>query len=646
MMAVFKIRQVLRKEGNVMKHCLRKLLPCILALMVCLFAYAEGLPGEVEHEHILNPTVTTPATCTEDGEQIVTCTVEGCDYRDTELIPAGHKYVDKSDDTQHWQECSVCEEETGRGDHWISCVDGLCRHCGQKGTNEPDHNGELRTTDTEHWQICIDCGEKFGDAEHWISCVDGLCRACGQKGTNQPEHNNEDSDPQFNDTEHWWVCIDCGEKFGEGDHWISCVDGLCRHCGQKGTNTPDHSYDDSDLQFNDTEHWWVCRDCKQEFNMEAQLGRDQHWISCVDGLCRHCGQKGTNQPDHISDDSDLQFNDTEHWWVCRECKQELYKTSHWISCVDGLCRHCGQKGTNEPDHVGELETTDTEHWWPCPECGQDVGRGEHEYEDGVCVHCGYQKPTKPEVHTHAWVRTDHEAETCTEDGYTSYACDCGQTRRDAIPATGHSFSNIYTASGEDEHSAQCLNGCGEVSVKSCTWTETVIAGQKLEVCGVCGANRLPAADTTTAANAGEAVKATAETDAPITSAVQTAIVEALISAEKETPVANAVITEIEEGVLPTGASLVVREREAVIADSDLRVKLFVISLVTDGRTVSLPGAVRLQLPCEMDEEALAGFKLVLLSDDGEMIEVSFIFEDGELFFETDTLGIFALVPVE
>ena len=168
----------------------------------------------------------------------------------------------------------------------------------------------------------------------------------------------------------------------------------------------------------------------------------------------------------------------------------------------------------------------------------------------------------------------------------------------------------------------------------------------MEVCGVCGANRLPLADTTADTNVEQAVSVTDESAVKMTNAVQTAVVEALVSVEKETPMVNAVITEVEKGMLPVGASLVVREREAAVADSDLSVKLFIVSLVTDGKTVSLLGTVCLQLPCALDAETMTGFKLVLFGEDGEMIEVPYSFENGELFVETDTLGIFALVPVE
>ena len=60
--------------------------------------------------------VTTPATCTEPGEKTFTCDV--CHATKTEPINAtGHKYEWKHDETNHWQECSVCHDIIDKAEH-------------------------------------------------------------------------------------------------------------------------------------------------------------------------------------------------------------------------------------------------------------------------------------------------------------------------------------------------------------------------------------------------------------------------------------------------------------------------------------------------------------------------------------------------
>ena len=60
--------------------------------------------------------VTKEATCTEPGEKTFTCNV--CHATKTEPINAtGHKYEWKHDETNHWQECSVCHDIIDKAEH-------------------------------------------------------------------------------------------------------------------------------------------------------------------------------------------------------------------------------------------------------------------------------------------------------------------------------------------------------------------------------------------------------------------------------------------------------------------------------------------------------------------------------------------------
>ena len=55
-------------------------------------------------------------------------------------------------------------------------------------------------------------------------------------------------------------------------------------------------------------------------------------------------------------------------------------------------------------------------------------------------------------HEHLWDEGEiTTAPTCTERGVKTYTCECGQTKTESIPATGHSFEAAQE---------YCLNGCG------------------------------------------------------------------------------------------------------------------------------------------------------------------------------------------
>ena len=115
--------------------------------------------------------VTTPATCTTDGVKTLTCTE--CGYQKTETINAtGHKYEWKHDETNHWQECSVCHDIIDKAEHTYAshkCEDtatctkagcGYVKPAGQHSWND----GEVTTpatctTDGVKTYTCKVCSE-------------------------------------------------------------------------------------------------------------------------------------------------------------------------------------------------------------------------------------------------------------------------------------------------------------------------------------------------------------------------------------------------------------------------------------------------------------------------------------------------------
>ena len=71
--------------------------------------------------------------------------------------------------------------------------------------------------------------------------------------------------------------------------------------------------------------------------------------------------------------------------------------------------------------------------------------------------------TCPSCGSHTWV-LDYESDaTCTRNGYREYSCDCGQSKRETIYATGHSYSygswEQYSTS-QHRREAYCRN-CGD-----------------------------------------------------------------------------------------------------------------------------------------------------------------------------------------
>ena len=79
--------------------------------------------------------------------------------------------------------------------------------------------------------------------------------------------------------------------------------------------------------------------------------------------------------------------------------------------------------------------------------------GSGAYGSGTCPDCG----------SHTWVLDYENDATCTRNGYREYSCDCGQSKRETIYATGHSYSygswEQYSSS-QHRREAYCRN-CGD-----------------------------------------------------------------------------------------------------------------------------------------------------------------------------------------
>ena len=115
--------------------------------------------------------VTTPATCTKAGVKTYTCDV--CKATKTEPIPViAHQYEWKHDETNHWQECSVCHDIIDKAEHTYAshkCEDtaactkaecGYVKPAGQHSWND----GEVTTpatctTDGVKTYTCKVCSE-------------------------------------------------------------------------------------------------------------------------------------------------------------------------------------------------------------------------------------------------------------------------------------------------------------------------------------------------------------------------------------------------------------------------------------------------------------------------------------------------------
>lgn len=226
----------------------------------------------------------------------------------------------------------------------------------------------------------------------------------------------------------------------------------------------------------DTEDSHVCAECgaaEQHFWKEVE---GTNTATCTEpGVrivkCSICGMEKEEEVEAKGHTMDNRWNNTasEHYQKCSTCGEEFGRGSHeyvyepGIGWEDYACRICGE--LHEFLCGGALtiqEATCQKIVYHCDSCGYDMTKPGtfdeyHNYVDGICQYCGGEDPNHV-PHEHDYHETQRVEPTCTEDGYIQHTCDCGDSYREPLPATGHTWGE-WSPAGDGEEVRYC-DACG------------------------------------------------------------------------------------------------------------------------------------------------------------------------------------------
>lgn len=402
----------------------------------------------------------------DEGEHYALCTsptvCAACEAEGVTMAWINHNYDWDNyqyNDTMHWLTCPDCQEVVNRGEHYESCDNpGVCAECGRSDvtiaytSHYIDDWDEWEHDETTHWHTCTQCGKKVEeDYSHWQSCDNpGVCATCGATGVKfaYTGHEYDWDDWKYDESSHWHVCTICNETVGKDFHYASCTNpGVCMECGQPYTGSrTEHNVDWSDPKHDANNHWYICLDCGQE------VYKSDHYAACTKpGVCEVCGEAYTGEDlSHNYNWYDAKHDDDYHWWICKDCGQEIYKSEHIAACTNlGVCQDCGAAYTGENvDHYinwDDVKYDEESHWYVCLECGENVNYSDHFARcdaDGICDICGYQ--TENVYHTY---RSGVTVFTPVEGGHEFVCTTCGETIFEK-----HSFEDgvCYLCGAEEE----------------------------------------------------------------------------------------------------------------------------------------------------------------------------------------------------
>lgn len=379
--------------------------------------------------------VTKGATCTEPGEKTFTCNV--CKATKTEPIPViAHKYEWKHDETNHWQECSVCHDIIDKAEHTYAshkcedtatCTKAECGYVKPAGQHNWDE-GKVTTpatctTDGVKTYTCKVCSETKTEpikaSGHSLTKVEAVAATCTEGGNNE-----------------YYTCSVCKKVFkADKTTETTVADETLAALGHKLTKT----------------------DAKAATCTEA--GNSEYYT------CGNCGKffSDADGKNEIAKDSwviKALGHDFTGAWVNTDAAGHYHKCSR-CDATDTVVKHTfNGKPCNEEDKCtvcGYVKAAGVHAW----------GTAEYKWSDDyksctATVKCTNCEAVETDV---AFIGISTTPATCTVDGKTVYTATFSselfttQTKEVTIDKLGHTYGAPVWSWSEDGKTATASFTC-------------------------------------------------------------------------------------------------------------------------------------------------------------------------------------------
>ena len=132
-----------------------------------------------------------------------------------------------------------------------------------------------------------------------------------------------------------------------------------------------------------------------------------------------------------------------------------------LTSVVGTCPSCS-KNSLQGTYVSTTHTSrGHQQYYECYLCHYVQNLGTYVYKDHGDG--SYGSWTCPSCGSHTWVLDYDQDATCTSNGYRSYSCACGQTKRETVYSSGHSYryGSWEQYSGSKHRRETYCRNCGD-----------------------------------------------------------------------------------------------------------------------------------------------------------------------------------------
>ena len=342
-----------------------------------------------------------------------------------ELLACKHNYSIEKDETNHWQECSICKDKKGVTAHSggeASCTaQAVCQVChkpyGELAAHDYDMTTWVKIDDGHHGHKCNNCNAIDATSKAAHAWDDGevttqpKCEETGEK-TFTCTACSATKTERIDATGHAW---DTKWSKDNDHHWHKCKNANCTEIADQA----EHSWNEGKVTTPATcttvgEKTYTCGTCNAKkteeiqvtghaWNTEWSKDNDHHWHKCKNANCTE-----------IADQAEHRWNEGEVTTPAT-CTTPGEKT---FTCT--ACSATKKETIPATGHAWDAEWSKDEdhHWHKCKNCNaiDESTKAPHTWNEG--------RVTTPA--------------TCTAAGEKAFTCTaCSATKKETISATGH-----------------------------------------------------------------------------------------------------------------------------------------------------------------------------------------------------------------